>query len=70
MIHGVYPRNVYRFLKSGMGLVLNIRNKKRGRQRKAAAVVELAVCLPVIALLAIGSMEAASMIFLLSLIHI
>ena len=48
-----------------MGLVLNIRNRKRGRvQRKAAAVVELAVCLPVIALLAIGSMEAASMIFL------
>ena len=44
---------------------LNIRNKKRGRiQRKAAAVVELAVCLPVIVLLAIGSMEAASMIFL------
>ena len=64
MIHGVYPRNIYRFLKSGMGLVLNIRNKKRARQRKAAAVVELAVCLPVIALLAIGSMEAASMIFL------
>ncbi len=32
--------------------------------RRAAATVELAVCLPVIVLLAIGSMESASMIFL------
>jgi len=41
------------------------RNKKNGLiQRRAAAAVELAVCLPVIVLLAIGSMEAASMIFL------
>lgn len=45
--------------------MLNLRNKKRGFiQRKAAAAVELAVCLPVIVILALGSMEAASMIFL------
>lgn len=33
-------------------------------RRRAAATVELAVCLPVIVILAIGSMESASMIFL------
>ena len=45
--------------------MLNPRNKKRGFiQRRAVAAVELAVCLPVIVLLALGSMEAASMIFL------
>lgn len=32
--------------------------------RRGAATVELAVCLPVIVILAIGSMESASMIFL------
>ena len=36
----------------------------RFANRKAAAAVELAVCLPVIVLLAIGSIESASMIFL------
>ena len=45
--------------------MLNLKNKKRGFiQRRAVAAVELAVCLPVIVLLALGSMEAASMIFL------
>ena len=35
--------------------MLNLRNKKRGFiQRKAAAAVELAVCLPVIVILALG----------------
>ena len=34
------------------------------KNRRGGAVVELAVCLPVIALIAFGSMEAASMIFL------
>ena len=38
---------------------------RRGRRRRnGGAVVELAVCLPVIALIGFGSMEAASMIFL------
>ena len=34
------------------------------RRRKGAATVELAVCLPILSLIAIGSFEAASMIFL------
>lgn len=48
-----------------------MRNRKRSTSklrnfldRKGAATVELAVCLPVIVILAIGSMESASMIFL------
>ncbi len=45
-------------------MLLRRKNKNGLIQRRAAAAVELAVCLPVIALLAIGSMEAASMIFL------
>ncbi len=36
----------------------------RGRARKGAAVAEFAVCLPVIFLIAFGSIEAASMLFL------
>ena len=38
--------------------------RKRGRNRKGAAVVEFAVCLPVILLIVLGSIEAASMMFL------
>ncbi len=34
------------------------------RKRRGGAVVELAVCIPVIALIGFGAMEAASMIFL------
>ena len=37
---------------------------RKSPKRRAAATVELAVCLPVIVILAIGSMESASMIFL------
>lgn len=37
---------------------------RRSSTRRGAATVELAVCLPVIVILAIGSMESASMIFL------
>lgn len=37
---------------------------RRTPKRRAAATVELAVCLPVIVILALGSMESASMIFL------
>ena len=48
-----------------MGKKNNIRSRSRGfLKRKGAATVELAVCLPVIVILAIGSMESASMIFL------
>ena len=38
--------------------------RSSNRRRRGGAVVELAVCLPVIALIGFGSMEAASMIFL------
>lgn len=37
---------------------------RKTRKRRAAATVELAVCLPVIVLLTLGSIESASMIFL------
>ena len=40
------------------------KNGKRVRNRKGAAVVEFAVCLPVILLIVLGSIEAASMMFL------
>ena len=42
------------------------RNHKRkaGRNRKGAAVVEFAVCLPLIVLIMLGSIEAANMLFL------
>ncbi len=40
------------------------KNGKRARNRKGAAVVEFAVCLPVILLIVLGSIEAASMMFL------
>ena len=36
----------------------------RGRRRTGAAVVEFAVCLPVIIFIVLGSIEAASMLFL------
>ena len=43
-----------------------IHNKKfRARDaRKGAAVVEFAVCLPVVVLIVLGSIEAASLLFL------
>lgn len=37
---------------------------RRGSNRKGAAVVEFAVCLPVILLIVLGSIEGASMLFL------
>ena len=37
---------------------------KNGSRRSGAAVVEFAVCLPVILLIVLGSIEAASMLFL------
>jgi Flp pilus assembly protein TadG len=37
---------------------------KKGNRRSGAAVVEFAVCLPVILLIVLGSIEAASMLFL------
>jgi len=50
---------------------VNIKNQYRRRtsklrhlRRRGAAVVELAVCLPVITLIVMGSMAATSMIFL------
>lgn len=42
-----------------------LRNKKRkSNQRRGTATVELAVCLPVIVLVAMGAIEGASMAFL------
>ena len=41
----------------------NIQCRKRGG-RRGAAVVEFAVCLPVMLLIVLGSIEAASMLFL------
>jgi len=44
---------------------INIKRKSlRSSSRRAAAVVEFAVCLPVILLIVLGSIEAASMLFL------
>ena len=40
------------------------------RHRKAAAVAELAVCLPAIVLLAMGAIECCTMIFLRQSLHI
>ena len=40
------------------------RNKTRRSDRRGAAVAELAVCLPLIVLLVIGTVEACTMIFL------
>src|SRR5262245_42254209 len=37
---------------------------QRGRKRRGAAVAELAVCLPTIALMLLGSIECSNMIFL------
>lgn len=46
-------------------LKLNKRkNRKRAGNRKGAAVVEFAVCLPLIVLIMLGSIEAANMLFL------
>ena len=40
------------------------RKKAAQRQRKGAAVVEFAVCLPVIVLIVLGTIEAGSLLFL------
>lgn len=40
------------------------KRKAAGKRRTGAAVVEFAVCLPVILLIVLGSIEAASMLFL------
>lgn len=48
-------------LKPGKGLN---RKRKAARNRKGAAVVEFAVCLPLIVLIMLGSIEAANMLFL------
>ena len=48
-------------------MIRNINSKRkslRSCSRRAAAVVEFAVCLPVIVLIVLGSIEAASMLFL------
>lgn len=39
-------------------------NRRKTARRRGAAVVEFAVCLPVIILVVLGSIEAASMLFL------
>lgn len=39
-------------------------NRNRCRRRKAVAVVELAVCLPVLTLIALATIESSAMIFL------
>ena len=48
--------------------IFKIRNRRKSgkpsRRRLGAATVELAVCLPVITILALGAMEGSSMIFL------
>jgi Flp pilus assembly protein TadG len=41
-----------------------MRRVKQGRRRRGIATVELAVCMPVIALLVVATIEACSMIFL------
>ena len=45
---------------------MKVKHKRCGavRRRRGAAVVEFAVCLPVIMLIVLGSIEAASMLFL------
>ena len=43
---------------------------KKRRRRKGVAIVELAICLPVIVVLVVGSIEACSMIFVKQSLHI
>lgn len=40
------------------------RKRRRAANRKGAAVIEFAVCLPLIVLIMLGSIEAANMLFL------
>ncbi len=49
---------------------IRLRNARLNRsQRRGAAVIEFAVCIPVIVLLVLGSIEATSMIFLKQSLH-
>ena len=40
------------------------RRKKTNKNRRGAAIVELAICIPIIALIVYGSIEASSFVFL------
>ncbi len=51
-------------MKKGKHKSVNRRHRKHAGNRKGAAVVEFAVCLPVIMLIMLGSIEAANMLFL------
>ncbi len=44
--------------------------RRRQRDRSAVAIVELAVCLPAIVLLVLGSIEACTMVFVKQSLHI
>ncbi|HBJ35885.1 MAG TPA: hypothetical protein DDZ51_14275 [Planctomycetaceae bacterium] len=43
---------------------------RRGRKRRGLAAVEFAICLPVLALLVFGSIEATAFIFLKQSLHV
>jgi hypothetical protein len=48
-----------------------LRSRRRaGGKRKGAAAVELAICLPVIVLLVLGSIECCSMLFIDEALHV
>ncbi|MCA9218074.1 MAG: pilus assembly protein, partial [Planctomycetales bacterium] len=51
-------------------LIMTRRRTKRSRNRSGTAIVELAVCLPAIVLLVLGSMEACTMVFVRQSLHI
>ncbi|MEO1523938.1 MAG: TadE family protein [Planctomycetota bacterium] len=46
------------------------RHRLHGKRRRGAAVVEFAVCAPIIVLLVFGSIEASSFIFLKQSLHV
>ena len=45
-------------------MILNSRRRNDARRRSGLAVVEMAICLPVVVMLVFGTIEACSMIFL------
>lgn len=45
-------------------MIFNRRKSQSARQRKGTSTVELAVCLPVLALIVFGTLQASSMYFL------